>query len=683
MYDLKLVKRLYKNMLLVRRAEEYIAGVYFTDVIKSPIHLSIGQEAVAIGACDPLNKDDLVSNSCRGHATYIAKGGNLNAMMAELYGKKNGCAGGKAGSMHLADVENGVLGSSAIVGTTIPVTAGYALALKMEAKKTGKQRLAIAMFGDGATEEGAFYETINFAAIKQLPIIFVCENNGLAIHSPLKKRWATVDVCARAASFGIKTHRVDDGDIFKLHKIISEEVNNIRNHKSGPVFIECITYRWLEHVGPTDDHHESYRDKNELKFWQEHDQLKRLASMLDESECLIIEKEVEQEIKKAAEFAKKGEFPGEAELHVRSYVVEKKHNLLKAKTDNSRLIRYVDALHEALDQEMSRDEKVFLFGLDVDDHKGIQGSTLGLSEKFGVDRVFSTPLSEDSMTGIAIGAAMAGLRPVHVHIRMDFMLLCMNQLINMAAKAHYMYDGQVKVPLVVRTMIGRSWGQGAQHSQALHALFMHIPGLKVVAPSNAYDAKGCLIASIRDDNPVIFVEHRLLYGIESYVPEDEYVSPIGKARVIKSGSDITIVAISHMVIEALRAQKHLEKLEIAAEIIDPVWLRPLDINTIVKSVKKTGRLLVVDNAWLNCGASSEIITQVIEALPDGINGKPIAIIRMGFADVTCPTVRSLENLFYPNGCTIVAKAYSLVTGKSCKDFVCDNDTEIDAFKGPF
>src|ERR1700732_3290958 len=199
---------------------------------------------------------------------------------------------------------------------------------------------------------------------------------------------------------------------------------------------------------------------------------------------------------------------------------------------NQRLLTYVDALREAVAQEMTRDPRVFVFGLDVDDHKAIQGSTRGLLEEFGANRVFGTPLSEDAMSGVAIGAAMAGMRPIHVHIRMDFLMLCMNQLINMAAKSSYMYDGQVKVPLVVRSMIGKSWGQGAQHSQGLHSMFMHIPGLKVVAPSNAPDATGCMIAAIRDDNPVMFVEHRLLYFSDAYVPEESFTVEPGKSRVI-------------------------------------------------------------------------------------------------------------------------------------------------------
>jgi len=349
-----------------------------------------------------------------------------------------------------------------------------------------------------------------------------------------------------------------------------------------------------------------------------------------------------------------------------------------------RLIRYVDALREAFEQEMERDPSVFLFGLDVDDYKGIQGSTVGLQDKFGKQRVFNTPLSEDAMTGVAIGAAIAGLRPIHVHIRMDFMLLCMNQLVNMAAKSHYMYNGQVTVPLVVRTMIGRSWGQGGQHSQALHSLFMHIPGLKVVAPANAHDAKGCMIAAIRDNNPVIFIEHRLLYSTEGYVPTAPYEVQLGQARVLSKGEDVTIVAISHMVMEALRAKEHLKTIGINAEIIDPITLWPLDMDTILKSVDKTGRLLIVDNAWLTCGASSEIMSRTVEMCQEVGKAVP-AIARMGFAPTTCPTTRPLEDLFYPSGRTIAAKAYAMVKGKHAKNWEPpqDNKTEIDAFKGPF
>jgi len=329
-------------------------------------------------------------------------------------------------------------------------------------------------------------------------------------------------------------------------------------------------------------------------------------------------------------------------------------------TDNrsrpERLLRYVDALREAVANEMELDPRVFVFGLDVDDHKAIQGSTRDLQERFGKDRVFNTPLSEDAMTGVAIGAAMAGLRPIHVHIRMDFLMLCMNQLVNVASKAHYMYGGAVKVPIVVRSMIGKSWGQGAQHSQGLHSLFMHIPGLKVVAPSNAHDAKGCMIAAIRDDNPVIFVEHRLLYPTQAFVPEEPFTVEPGHARICTHGDDITVVGVSNMVLECLRAQELLAELDIHAEVIDPIWLVPLDIDTIVNSVRKTRRLLVVDNGWTNCGASAEIVSRVAEQTWP----QPVQMARMGFAPTPCPTTPTLEQEFYPNPAKIASRIHQML-----------------------
>ena len=345
-----------------------------------------------------------------------------------------------------------------------------------------------------------------------------------------------------------------------------------------------------------------------------------------------------------------------------------------------RSLSYIEAILEATDQEMAKDSRVLVYGLDVDDPKAIQGTTKGLPQKYGTERVFGTPLSEDAMTGAAIGMALAGLRPIHVHIRNDFMLLAMNQLINIAAKSHYMYGGSVSIPLVIRSMIGKSWGQGAQHSQSLYSFFMHVPGLKVVAPTTPYDAKGCLIEAIRDNNPVIFIEHRILHFQKGYVPKNLYTVSPGKARVTVKGRAVTLVGISHMQIECQKAQLYLQSEGIKAEVIDPIWLSPLDIETIVESVKKTGKLLVVDNDWVNCGAGSEIVSQVIEKLP----GKKIAVKRMGFAPVTCPPAPSLENLFYPNGKTIAKAAYDLIAGKKTNwsPSIEENIQEIE-FKGPF
>jgi pyruvate/2-oxoglutarate/acetoin dehydrogenase E1 component len=346
-----------------------------------------------------------------------------------------------------------------------------------------------------------------------------------------------------------------------------------------------------------------------------------------------------------------------------------------------RILSFVEAIREATDQEMERDPAVIVFGLDVDDPKAILGTTRGLVEKYGPARAFGTPLSEDAMTGAAIGMSLAGLRPIHVHIRMDFLMLAMNQLVNIAAKSHYMYGGQVHVPIVVRCMIGRSWGQGAQHSQGLYSFFMHVPGIKVVAPTTPYDAKGCLIEAIRDDDPVIYVEHRLLHSQNGPVPEALYTVAPGKARVVTEGDDVTIVGISYMQQECLRAHRYLREVGVQAEVIDPIWLSPLDIDTIVASVRETGRLVVVDNGWTACGAGAEIVALAMEQL-QGV--RDLRVRRLGFAPVTCPPTPTLEHLYYPNARTIAAAAYDLVNGGS-GGWVPDEKIELQEieFRGPF
>ena len=347
-----------------------------------------------------------------------------------------------------------------------------------------------------------------------------------------------------------------------------------------------------------------------------------------------------------------------------------------------RILTFSQAIQEAIEQEMVRDPSVYVLGQGVDDPLGFYGTTLGLAQKFGGERCFDTPLSEDAITGIAIGSALAGLRPINTHQRMDFLLLCMNQLINIAAKGSYMFGGAMSVPIVVRGVVGRSWGQGPQHSQAFHSYFMHVPGIKVFAPTTPHDAKGCMITSIRDNNPVLMMENRMLFGTRGPVPEAAYEVPFGQARIAREGHDVTIVAISHMMLEALRAAEQLQtSVNISAEVIDPVSLAPLDMETIFASVEKTGRLLVVDNGWTSCGASAEIIARVSEQWQ---SGRAVRVKRLGFAPVPCPTTKPLETDFYPNAASLSAAAFTLVTGQE-GEWTPEGirAKEVEEFKGPF
>lgn len=320
------------------------------------------------------------------------------------------------------------------------------------------------------------------------------------------------------------------------------------------------------------------------------------------------------------------------------------------KNKKNRKITYRDALNEAIIQEMERDHNIFVYGLGVTDHKRIFGTTANLVEKFGKKRCFETPLCEDAMTGFGLGAALNGMRPIHVHGRVDFLLLAMNQLSNMVSSYRYGTGGKLKVPLVIRAVIGRGWGQGFQHSKSMYSVFAHVPGLKIILPTTPRDAKGLLISAIRDDNPVLIFEHRWLYWQEGEVPEKPFTIPIGEPNILRKGKDLTIVATSWMNVEAFEAAEILKKRGVSIEIIDPRTISPFNDKIIVQSVKKTGRCIVADNDWLHCGFSAEVAARVSEKC---FRDLKYPVQRIGFAPTPCPTARHLENEFYPSAPKIV------------------------------
>ncbi|MEE9910682.1 MAG: alpha-ketoacid dehydrogenase subunit beta [Deltaproteobacteria bacterium] len=351
-----------------------------------------------------------------------------------------------------------------------------------------------------------------------------------------------------------------------------------------------------------------------------------------------------------------------------------------------REITFAEAILEATAQCMAEDPTTYIMGLGVPDPKGIFGTTLGLKDQFGDKRVLDMPVSENGMTGVAIGSALVGMRPIMTHQRIDFALLALDQIINNAAKWHYMFGGKMKVPLTIRLLIGRGWGQGPQHSQSLQSVFAHIPGLKVVMPFTPYDAKGLLVSAIRDDNPVIFIEHRWLHNIAGDVPEGIYSVPLGKARMAREGKDITIVSSSHMVLETMKAMEYLEKDGITADVIDLRTIVPLDRRAMIDSVEKTGRLLVVDGAWRTAGFAAEIIASITEEAFGCLKAPPQ---RLTLPDLPTPTSRALANIYYPRTLDIINRVRSILhlPGKTGEDLGIKPDQLLDvpdkSFAGPF
>lgn len=326
--------------------------------------------------------------------------------------------------------------------------------------------------------------------------------------------------------------------------------------------------------------------------------------------------------------------------------------------NQARPLTYAAAVREALDQCMAADDRVIVIGEGVPDPKAIFGTTKGLQEKYGTRRVFDMPLAENGMTGICIGAAMTGMRPVMVHQRVDFALLAMDQIVNNAAKWHYMFGGRTSVPLVIRMIIGRGWGQGPQHSQSFQAMFGQVPGLKVIMPTTAHDAKGMMVGAIEDNNPVIFIEHRWLHNVEDSVPSALYRVPLHKARLLHQGASATVAAFSYMALEALEVAKALStNMGIDIDVLDMRSARPLDMDSVIESVKKTGRLLVADTAFKTGSISGEIVSQVMEKAFSALKAPPV---RIGLPDFPAPTSQFITGGYYPGPQVIAEKVLDLL-----------------------
>jgi pyruvate dehydrogenase E1 component alpha subunit len=641
------------RMLLIRYFDEAAGDLYGNKEVAGGTHLYIGEEAVAVGAVSALRADDYITSTHRGHGHCIAKGADPKLMMAELLGKSDGICRGKGGSLHIADVETGNLGASGIVGGGIPIAVGAGLA--SELNETG--RVVLCFFGDGAANTGAFHEAVNLAAVWKLPVVFLCENNLYGMSVPLAEASAVSDMSVRSAAYGIPGDSVDGNDVLAVRKSVQKAVNKARKG-GGPSIIQCATYRWRGHAASDPG---TYRTREEVAEWKAKCPIKRYKAhllaekVIDEVGYDNADERAKQAIDAAVEFARKSPYPSPDELF--TDVFAPAYTVVDQPTTKAtRNIPYWKALNEALSEEMTRDKSVVVFGEDVAFYGGAFGATRDLYKLFP-GRVRNTPISEAAIAGAAVGASLCGLRPVAEIMYMDFMPIAADQIVNQAAKIRYMFGGKPKLPIVYRTQGGGGKSIAAQHSQSLEAWFAHTPGLKIAMPSTPYDAKGLLKTAIREDNPVLFVEHKLLYRLEGEVPEEEYLIPFGVADIKRAGSDITVVATSRMVLLALEAAELLSADGIDVEVIDPRTIVPLDIETIVRSVKKTGRVLIVHEACKTGGVGAEIGMQIQEAAFDYLDAP---VMRIGGLDVPMPCSPALEKLVIPSTESIAAGVKSII-----------------------
>ncbi len=642
-----LAREMLCRMQLIRAFEQQLSDAWARgEVPTEAIHLSIGQEATAVGVCFALRSDDYVATTHRGHGHMLAKGADLDGMMAEMLGRATGLCGGKGGSMHVTDAAVGAIGANGIVGASPLIAAGAAHAERL----SHGDRVAVAFLGDGATNQGMFHEALNFAAVLRLPVVFVVENNLYGEFTPVGRHTRVRRLADRASAYGMPGIDVDGNDVRAVHAATRDAVERAR-HGEGPTLLECRTYRWHGHM---EGESVAYRSAEEIEQWKARCPIAALerALDLDDETRTGIRVQAERRVATAWERAGAAPEPGPEALATDVYAPEPRalYTAASAPAAPTRDITCSRALFEALSEELERDERVYLMGEDVTTG-GYFAVTAGLVDRFGRERIVDTPISEYAIVGSAVGAAMVGRRPVCEILFSDFITTCMDPLVNQAAKLRYMSGGQYSLPMVVRTPGGAGLGMAAQHSQSLEALLTGVPGLIVLAPGTAADAKGLLKAAIRSNNPVLFFENKLLYTAIGPVPEGDHLVPIGVADVKRSGHDVTLVSVGAVLSRALEAAAELENDHISVEVVDVRSLVPLDLATIVRSVAHTGHLVTVEEGPVRHGFGSEIVARVVEVAHRALRAAPG---RVGALAVPLAYNAKLEQAALPDAARIAA-----------------------------
>jgi 2-oxoisovalerate dehydrogenase E1 component len=666
----------YRQMVLIRRCEEQLARSHQRGLVHGACHTYVGQEAIAVGVCAQLKTDDVIFSTHRGHGHALAKGVSPRQLIAELYGRETGCSRGRGGSMHLFAPEVGLMGTSGIVGPNLFQAAGAGYSFKL--LKNGK--VAVAFFGDGAVNNGAFHEGLNLAAIWKLPVLFVCENNQFATEVPFQYAAGNPNIAGRAASYGLPGIAVDGNDVLAVHRASGEAIRRAR-HGGGATLLECRTYRTRPHAEGMGDF--TYRSREEVEEWKTRCPILRLKELLlndaraEPAELEAIDSEIDAIIRDAHQFAENSPWPdpGTATDHIYAEpqapsspstlpqppnplfpeagrgtktppsLLGKGVGGLSEDKTSSREITFMQATLEALTEEMASNPTIFVLGEGIGRRGGNFKTTTGLYELYGPERLCDTPICERGFIGLSCGAAMTGTRPVIDFMFADFTLDAVGEIVNQIAKMQFMSSGRLKMPMLLRGCIGIGHSAATHHSGNYYPLYAHFPGLRVVVPSNPRDAKGLLRHALHCQDPVIFLEHREILPMKGPVPAEAFEIPFGQAAVVREGKDITVVALALMVQRTLQVCESLAKEGISVALIDPRTVSPLDTETIAGSVGKTGRLLIVDETYAPCGIGAEVAAQIIDR---GFDDLDAPIRRLNGLHTPTPYSPPLEAAVVPN-----------------------------------
>jgi pyruvate dehydrogenase E1 component beta subunit/2-oxoisovalerate dehydrogenase E1 component len=660
--DRDLAHHLLHEMIRIRRLEDKSAELYSALKIRGFLHLYNGEEAVAVGVMQALTAEDAVVATYREHGQALARGISMRAVMAELYGKYEGCARGRGGSMHLFDVATRFYGGNAVVGGGLPLALGIALA----DKQRNLARVTCCFFGDGAAAEGEFYEVMNLAALWHLPILFICENNLYAMGTEIHRAMAEVDIAKKAAVHGIPTQTVDGMDVLAVSTAAKAAALKVRAGE-GPQFIQCNTYRYRAH---SMFDAELYRDKSEVEVWKKRDPLVAFADylngegLLSAEELAELENKVDMEVEDAVAFAEAGSWEPVEQLTRWVYSEPERAQGLyplppaAEPAGELREITYREAVREAMSAAIRRDQRVFLMGEDVGRYGGAFAVSKGMLAEFGPERIIDTPLSESAFTGAGLGAALNGMLPIVEVMTVNFSLLAADQILNNAAALLHMSGGQFNVPVVIRMATGGGRQLAAQHSHSLEGWYAHIPGIKVLVPATIEDARGMLETALADPDPVLIFENPILYNMKGKLAANAGPVDIDKARVRRAGKDISIFSYSASLFKALEAAELLAQAGVDCEVIDLRTLRPLDDATILASVAKTHRALIVDEGWRSGSIAAEISARIME---QAFYELDTPVERLCSVEAPLPYAKHLEEAALPQTEAIVAMVKRMVT----------------------
>lgn len=661
--DRQVLLDLFERMVLLRRFESIAQIACRKGETPGFLHLYIGEEATGVGVCAHLRPTDWVTSTHRGHGHALAKGADPGRVMAELFGKADGICGGRGGTMHLYDRSVGLFGTNGIVAAGI----GHAVGIGMSARQQGRDDIGVAFFGDGAANHGGFHEALNFAAVQRAPSVFVCENNLYATATPLKSITLNPEIASKAASYCMPGVAVDGNDVFAVWLAMREATERARSGK-GPTLIEAKTYR-------TVGHHEgdpvigTYRTQEELDAWIKRDPIDMFRKKLiedygiaDAEMLAAIEARIEKVVEQALAFARNSPEPDPAtvRLHVFADPINPPAALQSRAIGETRAQGWLEAVRDGIAEEMRANPAILYFGEGTGERGGSFAHTKNLWQEFGAERMVDTPISEQGFTAAAVGASATGASTVSDLMFADFAFETAGQIFLQAAKLRYMTSGLMSAPMVVRVGAGALRSSGPHHSGIYHPVFAHMPGLIVCVPSTPADAKGLMKTALRAGDPVIMLEPKALFASKGEVPVGEHFVPFGVARIARAGTDITIVAAGQMVQRALEAAETLAVEGIEAEVVDPRTIMPLDIDTIVASVRKTHRLLIVDEAWAMCGLGGEIAQAINELAFDELDAPPG---RLHTAPTSHPFAPVLERAMLVDTARIAQGARDVIAGK--------------------